>query len=151
MQPAARLAVMGLCALLFVTAGQAVAQVSESSAIRARAAAILDAYRSRNVDALVSFIQPSQQAQARSSLVAGSSRYESILGESSWRWRAVRHWDGQLGEVRLRGTQARVRFAALPDGEVAVVTLRKIDNVWYFDDVHSPSSSDFATWGERVD
>jgi len=151
---AVRLGVVWPCALLLAGAligSAATAQVSEADSIRSRAGAVLRAYRARDVDALVAFVPPAQLAQARASLVVGSSRYESIFGESSWRWRAVREWNGVLGEVRVQGTQARVRFAALPDGEVAVVTLRKIDQIWYFDDVHSPSSSDFAAWGQRVE
>lgn len=143
--------VSGAVLLLVASTTVASAQVSEADTIRARATAILQAYRARDVDALLALIQPSQRARARSSLVPGDRFYESILGESSWRWRAVRGWRGELGEVRLDGTRARVRFADLPSGEIAVVTLRKVDHVWYFDDVHSPSSSAFAAWGQRVE
>ena len=64
-------------------------------------------------------------------------RYNSLF--SGWRSEAVRRWDGQVGELRYRGSnEARVKFLEIGN-EVMVVTLRKEDGNWFFEDIHSPS------------
>lgn len=152
MQARFLLPVVPLAALsLLLSATPACAQTSQAEALRGRATEVLRAYRARDVDALVALVPPAHRDRARDSLAPGSSRRESIFGERSWRWRAVEGWDGALREVRVRGPEARVRFGALEGGEVAVVTLRKVDGQWYFEDVHSPTARSFATWGERLE
>lgn len=120
----------------------------DAQRLRERAEGILHAYRARDVDAIVSYVQPDERNGAR--VVLTSSRAASFFGPNSWRWQAVNAWDGQLGEVRVQGDRARVLFHRMGADEVAVVSLRWYQDAWYFTDVHSPSRLGFDSWGEAL-
>jgi hypothetical protein len=72
------------------------------------------------------------------------------LFDKSWRWRAVKRWEGQLGPARVQGERVRIQFAQLNNLEVVVVSLVRREGRWLLDDVLSPSVERFAAWGEPL-
>ena len=64
---------------------------------------------------------------------------------------AISEWDGEVGEVRYPNAYtAHIKFAELSADEWAVVTLTNVADKWYFEDVHSPSKSDFLAMSKEV-
>lgn len=115
---------------------------------------ILSAYRTKDVSKVLAFTSAGPlPARVLQSFKPGTSRYESLFGEESWRWQAVAAWNHQFSAVyytqnrkpveKSQATEAHVEFGR--DGsEVFVVTLTKTDGVWRFDDIHSPDASDLG-------
>jgi hypothetical protein len=75
----------------------------------------------------------------------------AVFGADSWRNLAVAAWDGRVRSVRVRGDEARASFHDLADDEFAVVSMKRQDGQWRFDDIDSPARASFETWGAPVD
>lgn len=115
---------------------------------------ILSAYRTKDVSKVLAFTSAGPlPARVLQSFKPGTSRYESLFGEESWRWQAVAAWNDKFPAVYYsqnrqpvetsKATAAHVEFGR--DGsEVFVVTLTKTDGGWTFDDIHSPDASDLG-------
>lgn len=108
------------------------------------ARAVLAAWRAKDLAALASYATAHNQEMI-AALKPGSSRYESILGDESGRMKAVAAWDGRLHGCRYRGDRARCAFSEAA-GEVMVLTFEREGDRWAFDDLHSPSRSDWEAW-----
>lgn len=121
----------------------------------ATAAAVLAAYRNRDLDGLAALSTAENSDMMREIAQRGAAhpRYGSIF--SGWRWKSVRDWSGQTGEVRYVNypggkvlpprSMAWVAFAEVEGSdEIIVVALRRVDGRWDFDDIQSPSKADFA-------
>ncbi len=114
-------------------------------------AAVLNAYRARDVIALASLVNETNRGIFVELAGKGEShpRYSSIF--SGWRWEGVQAWSGQIGEIRYRhyvGTardeyQAHVKFGQLGPNEFLVVTLGWENGKWCFEDIHSPTPKSF--------
>ena len=135
-------------AMLVLAAGStAVAQGKTDPADVARA--VLSAYGSRDLEALAQLTAPQNRAFVSEIARDGEAhpRYQSLFGQDSWRWQGVRNWDGEIREVRYRGsgdhTSAQVKFGELSSKEILVVTLEWRDDAWWFEDVNSPDQSDY--------
>lgn len=113
---------------------------------------ILELYREKDIDGLLAYSQEEPvPANLLERFAPGTVRYKSLFGASSWRWRAVSQWNGELPKVFYtnqrnpstveNATEAHVEFGRSRD-ELFVVSLRKSGNVWLFDDVHSPGIED---------
>lgn len=116
---------------------------------RSVARAALEAYKAKDIDALVELIPEAVRDRAKD---AADQRDAALFDEGRWRYRSVRSWDGKLGAMRIKGSRLRLHYADLDGDEVAVVQLdRGDDGRWYFDDLRSPKRSAFDKWGEPLE
>ncbi|MEP3479947.1 MAG: hypothetical protein ABJZ55_11920 [Fuerstiella sp.] len=84
-------------------------------------------------------------------LAPGSGRYNSLFGDSSWRWKAVKNWNGKLAAVKYHRT-AMVQFTkGAGTTELGFVTLVLETGKWKFQSIDhmtersvlSPMSANF--------
>ena len=118
---------------------------------RAVARAVLEAYRTRDLETLAGLATQDNRSLFAEIAREGSRhpRYPSLF--TGWRWDAVTAWNGQIGEVRYTDLRATVRatiaaevlFGRSPT-EVFVVSLELRSGRWEFEDILSPSPASFA-------
>ena len=111
-------------------------QAAEKAAVEEVAKASLSAYRDKNIERLAELGPPG--AKERTIFIEPRNpNYERLLGDSTWRMRALKAWDGELKGMRIGKDVAQVRFADHPDvkGQVIAVELTKIDGKWRFHDL----------------
>lgn len=108
----------------------------------------LDAWSDREPERLATLTNQETAALLRGAK-EGTALWRSLF-EKSWRWRAVKRWEGQLGPARIQGERVRIQFAQLNNLEVVVVSLVRRDGRWLLDDLLSPRVERFAAWGEPL-
>lgn len=124
------------------TAGAAVApgetpeQTAEKKAVEEVAKASLTAYRDKNIERLAELGPPGAKDKTIF-IEPRNPNYERLLGDSTWRMRALKAWNGELAGMRIGTDVAQVRFADHPDnkGQVVAVELVKIEGKWRFHDL----------------
>lgn len=122
----------------------------EVVALKAIATTVIKAFAAKDINALAEFAPAEAQAVIKE-MKPGNPQFDNLFDESKWRWKAASGWDGAFGAVRLDGDdKAWLKFADLPDDEVAVVKLRKHEGKWLFDDFGSPSKERFEGWGAEA-
>lgn len=82
---------------------------------------------------------------------AGQSACASIFGNESWRTKAVQAWTGDVKAVRLRYEEAWALFQELPDGDAAVVVLKREDDRWRLHDLFNTPVKRFEVWGRPLE
>jgi hypothetical protein len=94
----------------------------------------LSAYRAKNLERLADLGPP----HAREKLIFIEPRnpnYEVLLGDSSWRMKSLRAWDGKLMKI-VRGIQDNALcYYPEDDTHRYAVEVRKDDGHWYFFDL----------------
>jgi len=74
---------------------------------------------------------------------------ESIENKEQSRNKAYQAWDGKLGEVRIDGKQARVKFGQ--DGDrIHFLSFRQKDGKWSLDDIPNKPDKQWSSWGKVV-
>ena len=111
---------------------------------------VLTFCQNKDVEALVLMVPERERESAKKSFAPGEANYESYFGASSWRWQAVRDWDDDVQEVRVKGDLARAKFANADDKTAAVVELARIDGIWSFKGLENPTLAEYASWGESA-
>lgn len=94
----------------------------------------LAAYRDKNLEKLASLGPP----KAREKLIFLEPRnpnYQTLLGDDTWRMKALRAWDGKLAKI-ARGVDDNAMCWFHEDAEHRyAVEVRKDDGRWYFFDL----------------
>lgn len=113
------------------------------------ATSVLNIYRLKNVSKLLALSPDGPPPASELSRYApGSRRYNSLFGDESWRWKAVRNWDRKVGDVRFQ-RDALVQFSgAETSGDGNFVCMKMEAGKWKFNymssgDVTQPGSPEF--------
>src|SRR6185312_6201784 len=121
------------------------------------AAAILQAYRTRDIVALSALSRAGNKDILANIIKNGENdgRYRSLFSATSWRWQSAQQWTGQLDEVRYNATRlgepptesttAIVKFGEMSPDSVLVVTLIMENGQWCFEDINKPSRAMFES------
>jgi hypothetical protein len=115
----------------------------------AMAAEVLTRCRGTDLRALVAISTEVNRGHAIAA-AEGRPACEVVFGQGTWRSDAVRAWSGRVGPVRVSNDQAWAQFHELGDGAVAVVSLKREDERWRFDDLFNPPRTRFESWGEPL-
>lgn len=102
----------------------------------------LEAIRRGDLDALAT-VATSTNLELLKEMKPGTSRYESVFGETSWRRQAVLGWKGRV-DVCLEhrgGRRQRCLFDGASVGELFIVQVDREGEAWRFDDVLSPEDA----------
>ncbi len=110
---------------------------------------VLLAYKAQDL-ATLSTLSTAYNQEMLSKIQPGSSRYKSIFSPDKWRMKAVQAWIGDIESIRVSGTEAQCLFGSISPSEVVVVTLKKENGEWRFEDINSPSKTSYESWGEKI-
>jgi len=94
----------------------------------------LQAYRDKNLERLADLGPP----KAREKLIFLEPRnpnYEALLGDSSWRMKALKSWDGKLLKVSRGVDDNALCWFYEDEANRYAVEVRKDDGRWYFFDL----------------
>ena len=100
----------------------------------------LQAYRDKNLERLADLGPP----KAREKLIFLEPRnpnYESLLGDSSWRMKALKAWDGKLIRIARGVDDNAIAWFHEDATDLYGVEVRKDDGHWYFFDLKQQSKS----------
>ncbi|MFT7582776.1 MAG: hypothetical protein ACI9MR_004459 [Myxococcota bacterium] len=112
------------------------ANAAEKAAVEKIASAALTAYRDKDITRLAELGPPS--AGERTIFIEPRNpNYERLLGDSTWRMRSLKAWDGELKGFRIGEGAAQVKFGEHPDNpkQVVAVELLKTEGAWRFHDL----------------
>lgn len=100
----------------------------------------LQAYRDKNLDKLADLGPP----KAREKLIFLEPRnpnYEALLGDSSWRMKALKAWDGKLIRIARGVDDNAIAWFHEDANDLYGVEVRKDDGRWYFFDLKQQSKT----------
>ncbi|MEN8155175.1 MAG: hypothetical protein ABFR75_14250 [Acidobacteriota bacterium] len=114
------------------------------------AEAALNAYKAKDVHALMTLSRPDFAARIKKMIEEGKTEdiKKRAFDENGWRYRSVVAWDGKLHEKKERGKKLRIRYGYIGANEVGVIELVNEEGKWYFEDLKSPSRETWESWGE---
>ncbi|HZO17154.1 MAG TPA: hypothetical protein VFB62_27945 [Polyangiaceae bacterium] len=115
-----------------------------------RTTKLMEALKSKNVDAIIAFVPEKEREEAKKAFGAGGQAHKSFFTAGEWRAKAIETWDTKIQMIRLQGEEARVKVGETEKKEAAVVQWMKQDGEWYFKDMLSPAADEFASWGEEI-
>jgi len=103
----------------------------------------IEAWAKKDIATLLKLIPEDQRAKAGEAL---EKRKDKVF--SGWRQKAAEAYKGGDLEVKTKGDRARVKFHDMSADEVAVVSLKKIGDNWYFHKILSPSKKMWDEYGK---
>jgi hypothetical protein len=112
-----------------------------------RAVDTLEGLKEGELEKVTRFASAEEAARLQAALAKGGALHEDYFGEAGWRAQALQRWDGSRHESRVDGVEAKVSFADLAGGEVAVLEMRQRGETWVFHAVERMSKEAFEAWG----
>lgn len=108
--------------------------LTDSKEVERVALESLQAYRDKNLEQLAALGPPG----ARDKLIFLEPRnpnYETLLGDGSWRMKALKAWDGKLVKIARGLEDNALCFFHEDEANQYAVEVRKDDGRWYFFDL----------------